>query len=105
MSSSELGFDEILKNGEQQAEVNATKFIPQAGKSYKVEIIGNKAKRVRWSKGTDNYEGLSFDVKVEGKEKTWRVFDNEAPKIVKAVQKHPNRIITVEGVGRKFEAS
>lgn len=102
---SETSFEDILKSNEAQAEVNATKFIPQNGQAYKVEVVGNKATKVNWSKNGVTYHGYQFLVRVDGKEKTWRVFDNEATRIIKAKQKHPNGILQVQGTGKKFEVS
>lgn len=105
MSSNDRSFEEILKSNEAQAEVNAKKFIPQNATAYKVEVIGNKAKKVNWEKNGAIYHGYEFTVKVEGSEKSWRVFDNEASRIILAKQKHPNGVLQVQGVGRKFEVS
>lgn len=98
-------FEQTLKNADAKAEINSTKFIPQPGKTYKVEIVGNTSETTNWSKGGETWEGRIFKVKIEGKEKTWRVFENQAKFIVKANMKHPNHIITVEASEKGFLAS
>lgn len=100
-----ITFEEILKKNEAQAELNATKFIPQPGTAYKVEIIGNSGDTCQWEKNGEIYKGVQFRVKIEGKEKTWRVFEGQAGRIVIAKQKHPNGVINVHVAGKQLEVS
>lgn len=82
---------QIRKELEERRKASELRFIPQEGTTTRVYVFPGDPEEVP----EGEYTFYMFRVKVDDKEKSWRIFDNNVLDLDDALKSHPDRIVTV----------